>query len=257
MKWLNIIVIIVIFNITVSSQERPPHGENMPSDGNISGTIKDPDLNQLIPYANVILYRLKDSSIVTGAIADEKGNFTLSKLPYGKFYLEIHFIGYEKKFIPEILLTPRQKDILLGIIELRQTATQLNEVEVVGERKFIEYKIDKKIINVSQDIVASGGMAADVLENTPSVQIDIDGNISLRGSTNFTVLIDGKPSITDGNELLQQTPAGMIENIEIITNPSAKYDPDGIAGIINIIMKKQKEKGTNGIINANVGTSIT
>ncbi|MFH2094093.1 MAG: TonB-dependent receptor, partial [Bacteroidota bacterium] len=120
---------------------------------------------------------------------------------------------------------------------------------------YIEYKIDKKVINVSQDIVADGGTAIDVLENTPSVNTDIEGNVTVRGSSNFTVLIDGKPTIFTGSDALQQIPAGNIESIEIITNPSAKYDPEGTAGIINVIMKKQKERGFNGIINASTGAA--
>ena len=117
----------------------------------------------------------------------------------------------------------------------------------------IEYQIDKKVVNVSQDIMAQGGSAVTALENTPSVQVDIDGNVSLRGSSSFTVLIDGRPSILQGSDALLQIPASNIETIEIITNPSAKYDPDGVAGIINVVLKEKIDKGLSGVVNGSVG----
>ena len=117
----------------------------------------------------------------------------------------------------------------------------------------MEYRIDKKVINVSQQHTAISGTAVDVLENVPSVTVDIEGNVSLRGSSNFTVLIEGRPTILDANEALEQIPASAIENIEIVTNPSAKYDPDGTSGIINIVMKKNKLVGSSGIVNMNGG----
>ncbi|MFW6310063.1 MAG: TonB-dependent receptor domain-containing protein, partial [Prolixibacteraceae bacterium] len=134
------------------------------------------------------------------------------------------------------------------------SAVELEGVEVVADKSPIEYKLDKKVVNVSQVINAAGGTAVDVLENTPSVQVDIEGNVSVRGSSNFTVLIDGRPSVLSGSEALRQIPSSSIESIEIITNPSAKYEPDGTAGIINLVMKKNSMNGFNGIINASVGT---
>jgi outer membrane receptor protein involved in Fe transport len=125
---------------------------------------------------------------------------------------------------------------------------------VVADKAAVEYKLDKKVVNVSQVISAAGGSAANVLENTPSVQVDIEGNVTLRGSGNFTVLIDGRPSVLSGSDALRQIPASSLENIEIITNPSAKYEPDGSAGIINLVMKKNSMNGLSGIINGTIGT---
>jgi len=125
---------------------------------------------------------------------------------------------------------------------------------VVADRDHVEYKIDKKIVNVSQDILGAGGSAVSVLENIPSVQVDIEGNVSLRGTENFQVLVDGRPSVIQGSDALQQIPASTIDQIEIITNPSAKYDPDGVGGIINVILKKQKQPGINGVVNASIGS---
>ncbi|MCD4664130.1 MAG: TonB-dependent receptor plug domain-containing protein, partial [Bacteroidales bacterium] len=117
-----------------------------------------------------------------------------------------------------------------------------------------EYRMDKKIVNVSEDIMASGGSAVEVLENVPSIDVDIEGNVSMRGTSNFQVLVDGKPSVLSGNDALLQIPASTIDRIEIITNPSAKYDPDGVGGILNIILKKQKKPGISGVINPSIST---
>ncbi|MFW6259830.1 MAG: TonB-dependent receptor domain-containing protein, partial [Tangfeifania sp.] len=127
-------------------------------------------------------------------------------------------------------------------------------VDVVADKAQVEFKLDKKVVNVSQVISAVGGTAVDVLENTPSVQVDIEGNVTVRGSSNFTVLIDGRPSVLSGSEALRQIPSSSIENIEIITNPSAKYEPDGNAGIINLVMKKNSLNGLSGLVNASIGT---
>jgi outer membrane receptor for ferrienterochelin and colicin len=127
-------------------------------------------------------------------------------------------------------------------------------VDVIADKAQVEFKLDKKIVNVSQVISAIGGTAVDVLENTPSVQVDIEGNVSVRGSSNFTVLIDGRPSVLSGSDALRQIPSSALESIEIITNPSAKYEPDGMAGIINLITKKNSLNGFSGIVNGSVGT---
>ena len=251
-----LLIIIILTRLEIFSQ--PPAGRqnpgNMQMDASISGKVIDNTTGQPVEYASVGLYRMRDSSLVTGGITDATGNFTLNGLSYGRFYAEISFMGYKKSRITGIMLNASQKKAMVGTVKLDPSTTVINAVEVVGERSQMEYKIDKKVINVSQQIVASGGSAIDVLENTPSVQTDIEGNIQLRGSSNFTVLLDGKPSALQGSEALQQIPASAIQNIEIITNPSAKYDPDGTAGIINVLMKKQKINGMNGLINLSAGT---
>ncbi|MCD4789965.1 MAG: TonB-dependent receptor, partial [Bacteroidales bacterium] len=236
--------------------QRPQGGNSgsMPSEGIITGKIIDADLNHPVEYANIVLFRKKDSSMVTGTVTNADGEFKLEKLPFGRYYIKANFIGYKKLIINDIKIYPQQKSIDLGTIKLKQSSENLKGVEIIADRSLIEYKIDKKVINVSQDINSAGGSAIEALENTPSVNVDIEGNVSLRGSSNFTVLIDGRPSVLEGSDALEQIPANTIEQIEIITNPSAKYDPDGIAGIINVILKKQTKPGFNGVVNASVAT---
>jgi outer membrane receptor protein involved in Fe transport len=251
------LILLVVFLIT-DLQAQPGRGQNRPTmnsgDGKLSGKVVDAASDAGMEFTSVALYRNRDSSLVTGGITGPDGSFTLSQLPYGKFHLVANFMGYDKKIIEDITITPRNKIASIGTIELKQSAKALDEVEVIAEQSHVEYKIDRKVINVGQDINASTGTAADVLQNTPSVTVDIDGNVSLRGSSNFTVLIDGKPTPMSGNDALQQIPASAIRNIEIITNPSAKFDPDGMAGIINIVSKKNALSGLSGIVNAKIGT---
>lgn len=253
---LSIALLVSLFFIgNTYSQQRPNRGNraNMPKK-NISGTVFDKVTETPLQYATISLYSLRDSSLVTGAIANEKGEYAIQKVMPGKYYLEANFIGYEKFTTKDIFVNPRKPDIVAEPIFLTPAAQNLEGVDIVAEHERIEYSIDKKIINVSKDLNATGGTAIDVLENTPSVDVDIDGNVSLRGSSSFKVYVDGKPSVLDGSDLLQQLPSSSIKQIEIITNPSAKFDPDGTAGIINVIMKEKKEKGLNGVVNASAGT---
>lgn len=259
MRLLLVISFVLLFNhINAQSSGAGMRGggnpSNMPSEGVVSGIVTECDVNIPMEFVNIVLYRSKDSTMVTGTITDEAGKFSLSQLPYGRYYLTANFIGYERQFIDSIFINPNRKYNDLGNIKLRSAATYLEGVEVVADRDRVVYQIDKKVVNVSQDLQSAGGTAIDVLENVPSVLVDIEGNVSLRGSGNFTVLVDGRPSVLEASDLLQQLPASSIEHIEIITNPSAKYDPEGTAGIINVVMKKQTERGLNGIINASVGT---
>ncbi len=226
----------------------------MPISGTISGRIMDTIHKMSLEYVSVAIYKEKDSSLITGAITDSTGKFVIKDLVWGKYFLEASFIGYTKTRMRGIVLNPQKPFANTGKMILSPEMDALDEVVITGEKALIEYRIDKKIINVSHNLTAIGGSAVEALENTPSIQTDIDGNVTLRGSANFKVLIDGKPTVLRGSEALQQIPAASIENIEIITNPSAKYDPEGVGGIINIIMKKNKDLGVNGIINASLGS---
>jgi outer membrane receptor protein involved in Fe transport len=222
--------------------------------GTVKGMIKDSTTTGGIEYATVGLYSQNDSTLVNGIVTDPSGEFVLKGIPNGVFYLDVNFIGYNKKRIHDITITPQSAMVDMGGISLHPNVIQIGDVQVVAQSNRVEYKIDKKVVNVSQDIASSGGTLVTVLENVPSVQVDVEGNVTLRGSGNFQLLIDGKPSVIQGSEGLQQIPASAVQNLEIITSPSAKYDPDGNAGIINIIMKKQKNMGIGGVINASVGT---
>ncbi len=221
--------------------------------GIIKGEIKDINTNIAIEYATISLYNKIDSKLVDGTITDKNGFFVIKKLIPGNYYLEISFIGYEKKTIPNLTLKTNKKTQNIGLVKLNRSATSLNEVVVNSDENTIDYKIDKKIISVSNKISASGGTAVDVLETVPSVSVDMNGNVSLRGSTNFKVLVDGRPSMRSAQDILSQIPSNQIKNIEIITNPSAKYDAEGEAGIINIINKKSYLKGSSGFVNVAPG----
>lgn len=255
--WCGLVVILLQITQLGLSQasSRGNYQGNMPMDAKVTGTIMDADAEQPVQYASVAIYKQKDSTLITGVMSSATGTFILDNLPYGKFYIEINFVGYKKTRFPNILLTPGQKTNNLGIIKINATSTAINEVDVVGTKSNIEYRIDKKVVDVSQNVVAAGGTVVDALQNTPSIQTDVQGNVTLRGSSNFTVLIDGKPSPITGSEALQQIPAAMVQNVEIITNPSAKFDAEGSAGIINVVMKKQKIRGMNGVVNLTAGTN--
>ncbi|HKK68066.1 MAG TPA: TonB-dependent receptor, partial [Bacteroidales bacterium] len=233
-------------------QGKRPDGP--PKGGVIKVEVIEKNSNTPIEYANVVIFSVKDSSLVTGGVTNPEGLAVIRSVPFGKYYVEVDFIGYKMQRTDDIELSSSSRFKDLGTVELPMAAEVLDDVEVGADRKHIDYKIDKKVVNVSQDITSAGGNAVDVLENVPSVQTDIEGNVQLRGSSSFTVLIDGKPTPLEGSEALQQIPASSIENIEIITNPSAKFDPDGTAGIINIIMKEDEKEGINGNFNLSYGS---
>ncbi len=172
-----------------------PDFQNMPPEGVVTGRVLEKQLNEPMEYASVVLYSKRDSSIVTGTVTDVTGKFKMEKVPYGKFYIFANFIGYNKTTIGEIMVTPKSKTVDLGVIYLEPASTSLEGVEITADKQRIEYKIDKKIVNVSQDLMASGSSAVAVLENVPSVNVDIEGNVSLRGSSNYQVLVDGRPSV--------------------------------------------------------------
>ena len=228
------------------------------SKANVSGTVKgliiDKEDGQPLEFVSVAIYNTPDESLVTGTVSNEEGIFEIKGLAVGDYYLEVTYIGYDKASVGDININSGRTHIEIEDIILPRAANQLDEVEIVAEELGIEYKIDRKVINVSQQLTAASGTAVDILENVPSITVDIDGNVALRGSTGFMVLIDGIPSVLDPSEALQQIPSNSIENIEIITNPSAKFNPDGTAGIINVITKKDRLKGLSGTADVNAGT---
>ena len=221
--------------------------------GVVSGKVFDSNSGKPMEYANIVLFRTADSTQVTGTITNSNGVFELSNIPIGRYYMSILFMGYESQKIADVVITEINPVVRLSDILLVPTAILLQGVEVEGERSPLSYRIDKKVIDVDQLSTSLAGSAVDVLETVPSISVDIEGNVSLRGRSNFTVLIDGKPTILDAQDALQQIPATSIASIEIITNPSAKYDPEGTAGIINIKLKKINIVGFSGMVNANGG----
>ncbi len=221
----------------------------------ISGSVVDGQSGQAIEYATLALFRKRDSSLVTGAVTDVDGTFEITTRP-GRFFMKVEFISYTPVIVDNIQLGRGVMHHDAGKISIQPDTKQLEAVEVVEERSTFQTHLDKKIFNVGRDISSLGGSASDVLDNIPSVTVDIDGNVALRGSENVRILIDGKPSGLTGissSEALQQLGADMIEKVEIITNPSARYDAEGMSGIINIILKKNRKNGWNGSVTVGTG----
>lgn len=220
----------------------------------ITGKIIEDKTEEAIPYATVAIYNKIDSSVITGTISDEHGQFTLEKISLGDYYLKISFMGYQDYILNNLVLTENIKIVDLGTITLKPSLEELEAVQVKAKVSSIKNTVDKQILNVGSNLSAIGGTAVDALKMSPSIQTDSDGNVKLRGSANFIVLINGKPTTLTPTEVLKQTPANSINKIEVITNPSVKYSAEGGAGIINIILKKGIESGLNGIINATIGS---
>jgi outer membrane receptor protein involved in Fe transport len=218
--------------------------------GSITGKVIDKTTNEALPYVNIILK--EGDKFVTGAITSEKGVFQIKNLNLKNYNVEIQFMGY-KTISTTALLSADKKNVDLGTFTLKEDAIQLKGIDIVSEKSTIEQKIDRKIINVGKDLISTGATASEIMNNIPSVSVDPQTNaISLRGNSNVKVLIDGKPSNIDASQLLQQIPSASIKQIELITNPSAKYNPEGMSGIINIVLNKNSKIGFNGSINNGV-----
>jgi outer membrane receptor protein involved in Fe transport len=228
--------------------------------GTVTGTLVDAASNQPLELATVALVRKSDNHAVKSMQTDLQGKFSLTGIEDGQYLLRATYVSYLSFVKDSINVTPSRRAINLGNIKLRQGKGLLKEVVVTAQKSQISLGIDKKSFNVEQSLVSQGGSATDLLSNVPSVQVDVDGNLSLRGSSNVRVLINGKPSaLTGGNiaDILQSIPASSIETIEVITNPSSKYDAEGQSGIINIVLKKNVQKGFTGSASASVGTQST
>lgn len=252
-----IAVFIVIGSIAFPQNQMGRNNPGAASNGKITGKLIDAQTNQIIEYGNVVLFSVKDSSMINGTITDKDGRFKLENLPYGQYYIKVSYIGYATKFIDSIRINPRTADVDLGTIYIDEQSIEIGNVLVTGQKEMVINNLDKKVINVDKDLTSTGGSAVDVVGNIPSVTVDLDGNVSYRGNQNITILIDGKPSTLVGasnSDILNSIPATQIESIELVTNPSARYDPDGTSGILNIILKKRIDGGLNGNISVNVGT---
>ncbi len=225
----------------------------------LSGKIYDKSTNQPLEYATITVISKQSGKVINGTVADVKGVFTLSGLPYNTYQVNIDFIGYEKNTIDNVSISKNNRSVSLGTIYLAQSAKSLQGVVIVGDKPVVENKIDKIVYNVSNDITSQGGAAIDVLKKVPQVTVDVDGNVELQGNSNIRFLIDGKPSTVFGSNLsdaLASIPASQIKSIEAVTNPGAKYDSQGTGGIINIILYDNKMEGVNGNINITAGTRL-
>lgn len=250
MKKHSLTLLLVICNLfALHAQQRAgngrPGGARNGTKTRVTGTLVN-ESQATIPFANVAVYRQSDTSLVGGTASDANGEFSIEVKP-GKYQFKFSFLSFETLTKSNIAVSADPVD--LGKITLVSASKQIEEVEVVAQRSQMELKLDKRVFNIEQDLANAGSNAAEILDNIPSVQVDVEGNISLRGSENVRVLIDGKPSTITGTstaDVLRQFQGSMIERVEVITNPSARYDAEGEVGIINIVLKKNKRRGING-----------
>jgi outer membrane receptor protein involved in Fe transport len=219
----------------------------------ITGTLIENTTSEPVPYATVVINDTDTNKMITGTSSDDDGNFSITTTTKTSFYLEISFMGFETKTIKKFKVQNGTLDF--GKIILVTDSQSLDEVVVTSEVSKTVFQLDKRVFNVGKDISSSGASALEVLNNVPSVNVSIEGEISLRGSSGVQILINGKPSVLadESSNALGTITADMIESIEVITNPSAKYEASGTAGILNIILKKEEKKGWNGAVSVNTG----
>ena len=247
-------LLIIFSHLNLTAQQTKPNS------GTVLGVIVDSNSVNPLEFSQVLLFNSNDSSVVSQQFTDNSGAFYFSNLKLGNYFLKISFLGFESKIISDINLSEAKKKIDFGSIFLTNlSSSELEVVRITAKQDFLKNGIDKKAYNVDQDLSSKGAGATDVLNNIPSVDVDQDGGVSLRGDANVTVLIDGRLSSisgSNGNSLLETIPAGSIERIEVVTNPSAKYSPDGTSGIINIVLKKNKLRGTNFLISSSIANGF-
>ena len=256
MKRLFILLFILCSFITAQAQFGVGGGGSTIV-GKISGTLIDSVTKQPLMYASVALFRSTGKSPINGVLTDDKGAFKIDGIHPGDYKIRITYVGYPEKFVGGISTTNAKPDKNMGQILVKPSAHSLNEVSVTAQAPLIENKIDKIVYNAEKDLTAVGGNATDVLEKVPLVSVDINGNVSLRGDQNVRVLINGKPSGATSaslSDVLKTIPADQIKSVEVITSPSAKYDAEGSAGIINIITKQKNMTGISGSVSGGIGT---
>lgn len=246
-KTLAIIALLFFAQICISASTSP----------RIKGKVIEKNTNSPIELADVILMKKGESVSLAHTYSETDGKFTFTEINDGEYTLVVKFIGYDIYNSSPIKLTSSSNTIDLGNIELQPLEVGLAEVVIEASKRQVIYKLDKRVIDASANLMSSGGSAVDILENTPSIRVDAEGEVTFRGSSGFKVYIDGKPSLYAGTQALQQVPAGQIENIEIITTPSARHDTEGDVGIINIITKKDSQYGFSGMVNLMGSTALS
>lgn len=261
---LSIFLMLILISGLSQISAQPGQGQRggvdgeLPKIGKLTGKVIESEEAKPLMYASIVLNTVKDSTMVSGAITREDGTFTMEELPPGTYFITINYVGFPPQDFNNIRITFREPEYDMGVIEISPSAQVLNEVTVEAARSLMETGLDRRVINVGQEITAIGGTGLDIMQNIPSVAVDFDGNVSLRGSSNVTILIDGRPSTLtglSGSEALEQIPAEMIERVEVITNPSARYNPEGTSGIINVVLKQQRRPGYNGMASLNAGSA--
>ena len=241
------LILVLLFTSFYNYAQQGPPAKNKVK---VTGKVLEKVSKQPLEYATISITAPNDTKVIAGGITNPKGEFDVAVAP-GIYDIKIEFISFKST---ELKQKSIKGDTNLGIINLSEDAAQLNEVVVRAEKSTVEIKLDKKVYNVGQDMIVKGGTVSDVLDNVPSVSVDTEGNVSLRGSDNIRILIDGRPSnAINVAEALRQLPADAIDKVEVITNPSARYDAEGGSGIINIVLKKGKNQGFNGTFIASGG----
>lgn len=241
-----LLLLITLFINTLHSQpevQKPQQTSH--TTGTVMGSIVDAN-NVPLQYASVNVKRAADSVTAQYGLTDETGKFLLEGIPFGKYFVEIQYVGYQKSTSPAFEISKTNAVYRIPKYKMTDKLTELNAVVIRAQKDALQTNLDKTVYNVESSINATGASAAEVLDEIPSVQVDMEGNVSLRGSENVTILVDGRPT----NLTLDQIPADMIESVEVITNPSARLEPDGMAGILNVILKKKKESGFNAMVQA-------
>ncbi len=241
MKKSSLIILFLLALFIVKGQDMPVN--------RISGNVTDSNSGLPLEYATVTLFQKDSSKPVTGSVTDKKGNFIITELKDGLYKIVVEFLGYHSFSLQDVLLDKNNRAVKINNISLLQQKGTLQSVTIVSKTKLIENKIDKMVFNAEKDLTSQAGVATDVLKKIPQVSVDVDGNVQLSGSSGVRFLINGKPSTAFGSsiaDVLQSIPASQIKSVEVITNPGAKYDAQGMGGIINIILKNSKAKGYNG-----------
>jgi outer membrane receptor for ferrienterochelin and colicin len=241
------VLVLLLSASTLSGQQADQNRAR----GILSGQVVESISKKPLEYVNISLFRQQDTTLVQGGISQKDGRFHIGEVPRGTYRIRFSFMGFETLWLEDQRITEQEPVLHLGQLAMHPGTGMLDAVTVTADRAMLVFDLDKRVYAVGSDLTATGGSAIDVMEAIPSVSVDFEGRISLRGSQNVTILVDGRPSHFTG---LDQVPATMIDRIEVITNPSARYDPDGTSGIINIILRKQRQRGTNGMANVNLGT---
>ena len=250
-----LIVVLFLFGLSISGFSQQPGGKKFKKI-KIEGVVIDKETQDPLEYTTISLLNDSSPDLIQGGITDKNGKFIIEVFP-GKYNITLEYIGFDKIILKDKVISINED---FGIFELEIVAESLNEVELVGEQTEVEIRLDKRIYNVGKDITVRGGSVADVLDNVPSVSVDVEGNVALRGNQNVRILINGKPSGLvglSGPQGLRSLPAESIEKVEVVTSPSARYEASGTAGILNVILKKEELEGFNGSFILNGGAPTT
>lgn len=257
MKFFSLCALIILGSHSISAQMGSFQQKEQPGTGKIVGIIVDSLTKKPIPYANVILREALEHVDKDGVLTEDDGTFKFKELKNARYELVVTFLGYRSKIVGPFKINKDIQEHQLGQIFLHSESRQLDEVTVTGQKELVENKIDRLVYNAERDVTSKGGTAEDVLRRTPMLTVDLEGNVSLRGSNNITMLINGKPSSIMASSIkdaVKMIPADVIQKVEVITQPGAKYDAEGTAGIINIITKVKKVTGKSGSFNVSAGS---